>query len=121
MLLGLLTIQEFNLDNCFIAYLDTTFDLGDSGTVNLKRDKNVRPTILPSRKIPLALRTKVKQELYDLINRNVISFAIKPTEWVRQVAVVEKPNGDLRIYIDPQPLNAALKREHFKSSTVDDG
>ena len=58
-LLGLATIQELNLitvnDNCFIANLDTTSDLGDLGAVNLKIDKDVIPKILPSRKIPLAL------------------------------------------------------------------
>ena len=35
------------------------------------------------------------------------------------MAVVEKPNGDLQICVDPQPLNAALQREHYKLPTVD--
>ena len=41
-----------------------------------------------------------------------------PTEWVSQM--VHKPNGKLRICIDPQPLNAALKREHYRLSVLDD-
>jgi hypothetical protein len=36
------------------------------------------------------------------------------------MAVVKKPNGSLRICIDPQPLNAALQREHNKLPTLDD-
>ena len=36
------------------------------------------------------------------------------------MAVVKKSNSDLRIFIDPQPLNAALQCEHFTLSTVDD-
>ncbi|CAB3978194.1 Hypothetical predicted protein [Paramuricea clavata] len=36
------------------------------------------------------------------------------------MAVVKKPNGSLRICIDPQPLNAALQREHYKLPTLDD-
>ena len=36
------------------------------------------------------------------------------------MAVVNKKNGSLRIYIDPKPLNAALKREYFKLPTLDD-
>ena len=40
-------------------------------------------------------------------------------EWVNQI-IVKKPNGDLRICIDPQPLNAALQSEYFKLPTVDD-
>jgi len=36
------------------------------------------------------------------------------------MAVVEKPNGKLRICIDPQPLNVALKREHYRLTVLDD-
>ena len=43
-----------------------------------------------------------------------------PTESVSQLAVVHKPNGKLRICIDPQPLNAALKREHYRLPMLDD-
>ena len=107
-------------DNCLIANLDTTSDLGDLGTVNLKIDKDVRPKILPSRKIPSALQSKVKQELDNLVKRNVIFLVNEPTKWVSQMAVVKKPNGDLRICIDPQPLNAVLQGKHYKLPTVDD-
>ena len=87
---------------------------GDLGTVNLK------PKILPSREIPLAFQSKVKQELDNLLKRNVICFVNEPTEWVSQMAVVYKPNDGFGIYIDSQPLNAALQGEHFKLPTIDD-
>ena len=80
----------------------------------------MRSQILTSHKIPLALQSKVKQELNNLLKRNVISLVNEPTEWVSQMAVVKRSNGDLRICINPQPLNAALQREHYKSPTVDD-
>ena len=80
----------------------------------------MRPKILPWRKISLALQSKVKQELDNLVKRSVISTVNELTEWVSQTAVVKKSNGDLRISIDPQPLNTALQREHFKLPTVDD-
>lgn len=34
--------------------------------------------------------------------------------------VEHKPNGKLRICIYPQPLNAALKREHYRLPVLDD-
>ena len=40
--------------------------------------------------------------------------------WVGQMAIVEKPNHTLRICIDPQPLNLALKRKHYELPTLDD-
>ena len=123
-LLDLSTIQELNFitvnDNCFIANLDTTSDLGDLGTLNLEVVEDVRPKILPSRKISLGLQDIVKQELDNLVKRNVISLVNEPTEWVSQMAVVKKSNGDLHTCIDPQPLNAALQREHFKLPIVHD-
>ena len=42
------------------------------------------------------------------------------TEWVSQMAVVHKPNGKLRICTDPQPLNAAVKREYYRLPVLDD-
>ena len=36
------------------------------------------------------------------------------------MAVVHKPNGKLRICIGPEPLNAALKREHYRLPVLDD-
>ena len=36
------------------------------------------------------------------------------------MTVVRKPNGKLRLCIDPQPLNMALKREHYKLPTIGD-
>ena len=44
----------------------------------------------------------------------------EPTEWVSQMAVVHKPNGKLCVCIDPQPLNAAFKREHYRLPVLDD-
>ena len=79
-------MQELNLitvnDNCFIANLDASTDLGDLGNVTLKLDPNVRPKILPSRNIPLALQDKVKHELGNLVKRKVISLVNEPTDWV---------------------------------------
>ena len=36
------------------------------------------------------------------------------------MAVVVKQNGSLRLCLDPQPLNQALMREHYKLTTLDD-
>jgi hypothetical protein len=36
------------------------------------------------------------------------------------MAVVRKSNGKLRVCIDPQPLNTALMREHYRLTTLED-
>lgn len=62
----------------------------------------------------------MKEELDRLVEKDVPVLVTEPTEWVSQMAVVHKPSGKLRICIDPQPLNAALKREHYKLPVLDD-
>ena len=53
-------------------------------------------------------------------NRGILIPIDEPTDWVSQMTVVRKPNGKLHLCIDPQPLNMALKREHYKLPTIDD-
>ena len=124
-LLGLKTIQDMNLftvNNAnFIANLSTDkAQFGDLGEVTLSVNPNIPPRALPSRNLPLALQSDVKQELNRLVETGVLVPVDEPTEWVSQMAVVKKPNGSLRICIDPQPLNEALRREHYKLPTLDD-
>ena len=98
----------------------TTPQLGDLGEATLRIDETVPPKILPCRKVPLAIRDDVKKELDRLVEKGVLVPVTEPTEWVSQMAVVHKRNGKLRICIDPQPLNAALKREHYRLPVLDD-
>ena len=42
----------------------------------------------------------------------------EPTDWVSSLVVTEKPNGKLRVCIDPQHLNKALKRSHYRIGTL---
>lgn len=127
-LLGLETIQQMYFitvnDDKFIAKIQTDVSsatsLGDLGEANLTVDPNIKPKVLPCRKLPIALKDRVKDELDTLVERGVLVPVTKPTPWVSQMAVVHKTNGKLRICIDPQALNSALQREHYKLPTLDD-
>ena len=121
-LLGLKTIQELGFitinEECFISQLEAP-QLGDLGEATLRIDENAQPKVLPCRKLPLAIEDTEKKELDPLIE-DVLVPVTEPTEWVSQKAVVHKPNGKLRICIDPQPLNAALKREYYRLPVLND-
>jgi hypothetical protein len=78
----------------------------------------VKPKTLLCRKLPLSLQDDMKREIDKLVERNVLVPVTERTEWVSQMAVVRKSNGKLRICIDPQPLNTALMREHYRSAMV---
>ncbi|CAC5382383.1 unnamed protein product [Mytilus coruscus] len=122
-LLGLDTIRRMGLitviNDRFIAKVETQ-KIGDLGEITLKVDENVPAKTLPSRKLPLSLQDDVKKEIDKLVERQVLIPVTEPSKWVSQMAVVRKPNGKLRICIDPQPLNTALMREHYKLPTLDD-
>ena len=44
----------------------------------------------------------------------------EPTDWVNSMVTVIKPNGKLRICIDPRDLNKAIKREHYPMRTIEE-
>ena len=44
----------------------------------------------------------------------------EPTDWVSSLVVTEKPNGKLRVCIDLQCLNTALKRSHYPLPVIED-
>ena len=124
-LLGLKTIKSMglitvNTEEFIDQVQEDNSSLGDLGFTHFFVDADVKPKILPCRKIPVALYDKVKEEIKTLENRGILIPIDEPTDWVSQMTVVRKPNGKLRLCIDPQPLNMALKREHYKLPTIDD-
>ena len=51
---------------------------------------------------------------------DVIGKVQKSTDWVNAAIVVEKPNGKLRVCLDPRPLNQAIKRQHHRLPTAEE-
>ena len=66
------------------------------------------------------LKDNVKAELCRMEEMGIITTVEQPTKWVNSVVVVRKPNGDVRICLDPADLNKALKREHYPLKTVEE-
>lgn len=87
------------------------------GEYHIEVDKEVTPVVNPCRKIPFPLQEKLKEELTRMENLGVIVKVEEPTDWVSSIVLVEKPNGKLRVCLDPRSLNKAVKRQHFKLPT----
>lgn len=83
-------------------------------------DHNVPPKIHAVRKIPFALENQFKQCLNKLEENGIIAKVEGPSEWVNALVLVRKPDGTLRICLDPKDLNKAIKREHFKIPVIDE-
>ena len=80
----------------------------------------VQQVVHAARKVTVALREKVKAELDRMENLNVISKVDEPTKWVNSMVVVPKPNGAVRICLDPRDLNKAINKEHYKMITLEE-
>ena len=85
----------------------------------IRVDPTVKPTVDPPRRVPVAMRPKVKEELDRMQQMGVIEPIEKPTVWVSSMVIVEKPKK-LRICIDPRRLNEAILREHYPLLTIEE-
>ena len=89
------------------------------GEVTIKLRSDAQPVVHAPRTVPIALRSKLKSELKRMEELGVITKQIEPTEWVNSLVTVIKPNGKLRVCIDPKDLNNAIQREHYPMNTVE--
>ena len=87
-------------------------------THHIEVKDNVKPVFNPLRKVPHALKPKLKKELKQMDDLDIIEPIEKPTDWVNGLVIVENPNGKLRICLDPRPLNNAIKCKHLPLSTA---
>ena len=90
------------------------------GKVKLHTDMTITPSIASSRRVPMALKARLKQELNRLESSQVIKKVSEPTDWVNTLVVTTKNSGNIRICIDPKQLNKALKRHHYLSATLEE-
>ncbi|GBN21125.1 Retrovirus-related Pol polyprotein from transposon 17.6 [Araneus ventricosus] len=81
--------------------------------------EDATPVIAASRKIPLALENKLKDELFRMEQNGIIEKVTKPTDWVNPIVVVPKKDGSIRICLDPRPLNKYIKRQHYQIPSQD--
>jgi len=90
------------------------------GEVKIHLKEGAIPKIHAPRKIPHTLLDRLKKELDRMIEMDIIYPIKEPTDWVSSLVIVEKPNGQLRICLDPKDLNGAIKRQHYPLPTTED-
>ena len=126
--MNLVTVQQVTMNTASLTLDQVKEEFGDvlkgqgfmEGKLHLEIDKTVTPGINPPRRVPFALKEKLKSELDRLEGLEIIRKVKEPTDWVSSCVVVEKPNGKLRICIDPVHLNKALKRSHYPLPVIED-
>ena len=86
----------------------------------IRVNENISPVVNAPRRVPFAIRKRLKAELDKMTEQGIITKVTKPTPWVNSMVIVEKPDKSLRICLDPLHLNKAIKREHYQLPTVED-
>jgi hypothetical protein len=90
------------------------------GEFHITLDPDVPPVVHPPHRVPEALRDKLKNELENLELHGIIAKVSEPTDWVNSLVCVTKPDGSLRLCLDPKDLNKAIKRPHHCMPIVDE-
>ena len=83
------------------------------GQYHVTVDPSVPPVSHAQQRVPLSLRGDIKRELIIMKLKKG-----EPTAWVNSLVYRRKPNGQLRICLDPKDLNKGIRREHHVIPTL---
>lgn len=88
------------------------------GKHHIQVDHTVPPIVHALRRIPVALRDRVVEELQRREKLGVIAKQSEPTEWVNSMVTVVTPRK-IHICMDPKDLHKAIKRVHYPLLTIE--
>jgi hypothetical protein len=93
--------------------------LGKLSTKHVLRLKEgAKPVVQSPRRVPFRLRDKLRDTLKNMESSGTIVRVTTPTDWVHPIVNVLKPDGSLRVCLDPTELNKCIKREHYALPTA---
>ena len=96
------------------------------GNMNTVIDKKLRegavPYVAPIRRVAHALQEPLRLELEKLVDEGILrKLQIdEKSEWLNSFDCVHKPNGNIKLCLDPTHLNKYIVRPHHNSKTLDD-
>ena len=74
-------------------------------------------------KVPLALKDKFSSEIQSMVQQGILSEvtqSMKTPEWLNSFVIIKKPNGSLRVCLDPTDLNKHIIRPVCNMYTFED-
>ena len=89
--------------------------------MHIDLDPSVTPVHAPTHRVPVAKLDRVNEELKRLWEEGIIRPVTQPTDWLSNMLIKEKPNGKLRICIEPsQTISKAIKRPKYTIPTIEE-
>ena len=115
------TVSCKTMDDLKKLYPNSFNRLGSlKGAYNIRVDPTVKPATHARRKVPIKSKEAIDKELDYLIEEEIITEQVEPTPWVSSVTFPRKPNGEVRVCLDPSNLSKAIIRGHHKPMTVEE-
>lgn len=88
--------------------------------IDLKLKEGATPIFAGARPVPYAMRMRVEKELRGMVEKGILS-PVKFSRWASPLVIVQKPNSDLRICIDPKrTLNPSLIDDFYPIPNLED-
>ena len=91
-----------------------------SGEYDIKIDLRIPPVQHGRCKVPIKYKAETEKGLNDMVHQGIIAKQTEPTPWVSSLMYPKKPNGKLRICLDPKDLNKAIITENHKALTLEE-
>ena len=66
-------------------------------------------------KVPIHYKEQIEKVLKEMEDLYIIALVTEPTEWVSSITYPTKQDGSPTICLDPNDLNKAIIREHYKA------
>ena len=91
-----------------------------SGKYDIKTNPRVPPVQHGRCKVPIEHKAEIEKELNEMVRQGIIAKQTEPTPWVSSLTYPKKPNGKLRICLDPKDQNKTIIQEHHKALTLEE-
>lgn len=101
-------------DEFICSNKDVFTGLGLIGNYKIQVQEGAQSVVKPIRRIPIAIRDRLKVTLDNYEKRGVIEKVEGPTAWCNNLVIVEKPDKSLRLCLDPKELNKSILRERYQ-------
>ena len=76
------------------------------GEISIKLKDGAIPHVEPMRRVPHAMQEPLKKEMDKLVDEKILHKVDigEPIEWLNSFVYVKKPNGKIRLCLDPTHL-----------------
>ena len=91
--------------------------------VQVEMKPDAEPVRKAPRRVPLALKDKFTKEIKSMVDCGILTKLTSgmPTpEWLNSFVIVKKPNGSLRVCLDPTDLNKSIIRPVCNMRTLEE-